>query len=96
MRGCRPYSVDEFSAVESSFSGRFSIRNRALFILGSFTGFRIGELRSLRVGDVYQYGKVVDAVSVQRAAMKGKMAGRTVVLHAAAKAALTVWLDEEI
>ena len=94
MRGCRPYSTNEYKVVESSFTGRFAVRNRTLFVLGSYTGFRIGELRSLGVRDVYQYGQVVEAVSGQRAAMKGKLCSRTVVLHAAAKAALKVWLGE--
>ena len=94
MRGCRPYSAGEFSIVESSFAGRFSVRNRALFVFGSFTGFRIGEIRSLRVGDVYQFERVVDSVSVRRSAMKGKIASRTVILHSAVKCALKLWLDE--
>lgn len=94
MRGCRPYSTAEFGIVESTFSGRFAVRNRALFVFGSFTGFRIGEIRSLRVADVYQFGQVVDSVSVRRSAMKGKFASRTVILRSAVKSALKLWLDE--
>jgi site-specific recombinase XerD len=44
------------------------------------------------VGDVLQYGRVVERVTVARRHMKRKMEGRTVLLHPDAKAALAVWL----
>jgi integrase len=64
-----------------------------MFILGVRSGFRISEILSLRVGEVYQHGKVGDRVSVQRRNMKGKTQGRTVLLHPEARAALSVWLE---
>jgi site-specific recombinase XerD len=36
------------------------------------SGFRISEILSLRVGDVYQQGKVSDCVGVPHRHMKGK------------------------
>ena len=57
------------------------------------SGFRISELLSLRVGDVWQHGRVVDRVTVQRRHMKRKVEGRTVLLHPEAKAALATWLS---
>lgn len=94
MKGCRPLTDDEAAAVLTRMAGRFANRDRALFILGTKSGFRISELLSLRIGDVIQAGKVVDRVSVRRAAMKKKIEGRTVLLHPDAKAALKSWLDE--
>jgi integrase len=44
------------------------------------------------VGDVLQYGRVVERVTVARRHMKRKVEGRTVLLHPDAKAALAVWL----
>jgi len=94
MKGCRPMSEDEVAVVAKSFGGAYAARDKALFLLGIKSGFRISELLSLRVGDVYQHGRVVDRVTVARAHMKKKVEGRTVALHPDAKAALQTWLDE--
>jgi integrase len=97
MRGCRPLTDAEVSLVAKSFGGTFAARNRALFIVGHRTGFRISELLSLHVGDVMQHGKILDQIGVQRRHMKGgkagKTSGRTVKLHPEARAALSVWLE---
>jgi integrase len=97
MRGCRPLTDAEVSLVAKSFSGTYGKRNKALFIVGHRTGFRISELLSLRVGDVMQHGKILDQIGVQRRHMKGgkagKTSGRTVKLHPEAMAALSVWLE---
>jgi integrase len=97
MRGCRPLSDEEVSLVAKSFSGTYAKRNKALFLVGHRTGFRISELLSLTVGTVQQHGKITDAITVQRRNMKGGKAGktssRTVRLHPEAKASLNVWLE---
>jgi integrase len=93
MKGSRPLSNQEVQAVSKTFSGTFAARNRALFVVGVRTGFRISELLSLRVGDVFEHGKILEAVSVRRRHMKGKTSGRTVPLHPEARAALSVWLE---
>jgi integrase len=92
MRGCRPLSDGEITLLSRSFGGTYALRDRAWFILGVKTGFRIAELLSLRVSDVWQYGRVVDQVTVRRAHMKQKREGRTVPVHPDAKAALAIWL----
>lgn len=94
MKGCRPLGDQEMTAVMESFSGEFATRDRALFILGIKTGFRISELLSLRIGDVLQGGQMVDRISVARRNMKKKVEGRAVILHPEAKGALCEWLDE--
>ena len=94
MRGCRPLSDAEVKQVAKSFSGTYAKRNKALFILGVRTGFRISELLSLLVGDVLQHGKILDRITVQRRNMKGKTQGRTIRVHPGAKAALSVWLNQ--
>jgi integrase len=97
MKGCRPLTDAEVSLIAKSFGGTFAKRNRALFIVGHRTGFRISELLSLAVGDVLQHGKILDQITVQRRHMKGgkagKTSGRTVPLHPEARAALSVWLE---
>lgn len=94
MRGARPLTDEEIELVLSSFTGRFQLRDRALFLTGLRTGFRISELLSLRVGDVVRGGKIVDSATVPRRNMKKKLEGRTVVLHAQAKEALALWVAD--
>ena len=94
MTGCRPLTDEEIREVCKSFYGDHARRDKALFLLGVATGYRISELLSLRVSDVYQYEKIVDTVTVQRRNMKRKTAGRTVILSAMAKRAISEWLDE--
>lgn len=92
MKGCRPLTEVEVRLVLQSFGGRYGLRDKALFLLGVKSGFRITELLSLRVGDVCQHGQVVDRVTVARRHMKQQREGRSVVLHPEARAALSAWL----
>jgi integrase len=94
MKGCRALTDDEVARVQQAFRGTYAARDRALFVLGLKTGFRIAKLLSLRVGDVWQHGRSVDRVAVQRRHMKQKRESRSVILHPDAKAALAVWLME--
>jgi len=52
MKGCRPLTDREVEQIAAAFSGRYEARNRALFLLGVKTGFRISEMLSLEVRDV--------------------------------------------
>ena len=44
MSGCRPLQGAEVVEVAQSFGGRYALRDRALFLVGLYTGFRITEL----------------------------------------------------
>jgi integrase len=92
MRGCRPLTAEEVAVVRQSFGGTFAARDHALFTLGILSGFRVSELLSLRVKDVWQHGQPVDRVTVQRRHMKRKRESRTVILHPQARAAVQAWL----
>jgi integrase/recombinase XerD len=94
MRGCRPLTEPEVEAALTSFDGRHAARDRALFLLGVRSGFRIPEILSLRIRNVVQAGRAVERVHVARRHMKGQREGRTVLLHPAARAALADWLEE--
>ncbi len=94
MRGSRPLTDEEIDQVSRSFTGRFALRDRALFLLGVKSGFRISELLSLRTRALIQGGRIADRVTVQRRHMKKKTEGRTVLLHPVAKAALAAWIDD--
>jgi len=80
MKGARKLSDDEVSILANSFSGKYAVRNRTLFILGCCTGGRVGELLSLNVGDVWQFGRPVDAIYFERRNTKGKKEGRRIPL----------------
>jgi integrase len=92
VKGCRPLSDAEVDLLQRSFGGTYGARDRALFLLGVKSGFRISELLSLRLRDVCQHGRVVDRVTVARRYMKKQLEGRTVPLHAEAQAAFAAWL----
>jgi integrase len=94
MRGCRPMTDEEVREMLGRFAGEHARRDAALFVLGVKSGFRISELLSLRLRDVWQAGRSVERVTVERRHMKKKTEGRTVLLHPEAKAALAAWLDE--
>ena len=98
MKGARELSDDEVIILAHSFCGKYAVRNRALFILGCCTGARISELLSLNVGDVWQFGRPVDAVYFERRNTKGKKEGRSIPLLSDAQAAITElihWLEVE-
>ena len=48
MQGCRPLSPEEVDEILVSFGDRYAARDKALFVMGVYTGFRITELLSLR------------------------------------------------
>ncbi len=86
MQGCRALSDQEVDVVLKSISGRYATRDKAMVVLGLKTGYRISELLSLRVCDVWQHDQVIDRITVTRR--------RTVVLHPLARRALAAWLAE--
>jgi site-specific recombinase XerD len=93
MKGCRSFTDQEANAIMGTFAGSFAARDRAVFAVGRYTGERISAILHLKVADVVQAGRVADAVTYRRASRKGKVEGRTVKLHAEAKAALTAWIN---
>lgn len=93
MRGARPLSKQEVERVLEAFSGRHRCRDRALFLTGIYSGFRISELLSLRVKDVTENnGQISERITVQRLRMKGKHRSRSVILHPQARKALQEYL----
>jgi integrase len=92
MIGSRPLTSDEITNVYNAFSGAYGMRDRALFVLGLKSGFRIAELLSLKVKDVWKDGQVVEAVSVARKEMKGKVAARRIPLNREEAKVIEDWL----
>jgi len=94
MKGSRPFTDEEVKLISETFCGKYEHRDRALFLLGVKSGFRISELLSLRIGDIFSGGRIAPRVYVARRNMKGKKEGRSVILHPEAKKALEVWIKE--
>lgn len=94
MKGCRSFTDQEADLIMQTFGGTYAARDKAVFAVGRFTGERISAILHLKVGDVVQAGRIADAVTYRRASRKGKVEGRTVKLHAEAKAALNVWISQ--
>lgn len=92
MKGCRPLTDAEKAQVLESVDGRFQLRDRLLVTFGVYAGFRISEILSLTVEDVFQNGVIPNHVTVKRRNLKGKREGRTIVIHEAIKEALIAYL----
>jgi len=98
MAGRKPLLETELPLVYAALA-EFSARDRALFILGLNTGFRISELLALNVGDVWDGERIRPQVKVTRAKLKGGrgmrrkgISSRTVPVNEAATQALQRYL----
>jgi excisionase family DNA binding protein len=94
MKGSRPLTDEEITRIAQSFMGTHALRNRALFLTGVRTGFRISELLSLHVIDVYRNGETIPSVMVAKRYTKGRVEGRTMPLHPEARQPLAEWIAE--
>lgn len=96
MQGNRPLSNEEVTQCLNAFKGKYSLRNKTLFVVGLNTGFRISELLSLKIKDVIPYSKVTDYLTVKRKNMKGRFCSRTVILNDQSKEYLNRYLDNYV
>ena len=73
MKGCYPFNHEQIRKMLNYFErkSQYVARNKAFFLVGITTGFRITELLSIKVKDVFQNDKIVDRVYIARASMKG-------------------------
>lgn len=92
--GCRPFTDREYEKMLSTFSGKYALRDIALFEFGIRTGFRISEILSIRVGDVFRDGIMANSVTVKRSWMKGRHNSRTMPLHPLAAERISEWMSE--
>lgn len=78
MSGCRSLTKEETDKVLSCLKNP---RDKLLFIMGIRTGFRISELLTLQVGNIWDDLGALARIKVQRKNMKGKLVSREIVLH---------------
>jgi site-specific recombinase XerD len=98
MAGRKPILENEEPGVHAALAN-FGLRDQALITLGLNTGFRITELLSLNVGDVWTGSGPKPAVRITRAHMKGgrgrhrkAVSSRAVPLNEAAAGTVTKYL----
>src|SRR5690242_2467518 len=98
MAGMRALTEDEQGRILASLD---RLRDRLLFLTGLYTGFRITELLSLRVGDVWKNGSPVSTIAVARRNMKGgagvtahRVRGRHVPVASDLRAAIATYVSE--
>ena len=92
--GARPLTENELQLVLAEMSGRYKSRDRCLILLGVHTGYRVSELLSISVDQVWDGSRVSDSVTVVKGFMKGKAKSRTMPLHTQARTAIGEWLSE--
>jgi integrase len=92
MKGCRPLTDKEVERFLRSLSGRYAVRDKALFMLGWATGYRVSELLSMSIGDVWQFGQVATHIAVKREAVKGRKEGQSVPLNQKARPYIVEWV----
>lgn len=87
MKGARFLSAQEIREISQSFAGKYSVRDRGLFLLGVHTGCRISELLSLDVQDVWEFNQPLDILELKRGITKN---------HKTRQIPLNQWAKEAI
>ena len=98
MSAARPLLPDEEIKLLAALDRR---RDQVLFLFGRLTGFRITELLSVRVGDIWDLAGVRSEITLSRQRLKGghgvqrrRVRSRTVPLNPRLRGALQTYLDE--
>lgn len=93
MKGARPLTDEEINLILSrGFEGKYALRNQVLFLLRVKTGLRVSEALSIKVVDVFYDGQVRDRVYISRKNTKGKVEGRSILLHPVLKEQLRLFI----
>jgi len=91
---CRPFKKWEVSELLKQFNNRYQYRDKGLVSLGICTGFRIGELVSLKVADLYHRGHVHERLEVPKRFMKGNHPRPPKMIFPEAKFFLEKWYQQ--
>jgi len=91
MGSTRALTDEEVRLISKSFGGRYWRRDKALFMLGCYTGFKITELLGLRVRDIWHDGTWAESVGVWKSTTKQR---HYVPLRDEVKYSLNAWLVE--
>ena len=91
MGKCRPLHADEAEAMTRS---THHLRDRTLLIGLCRTGYRVSEIGSLLVEDVFDFGSrtIKPRVQVRQRHMKKHVSRMAIPIHPEWRAALVLWL----
>lgn len=100
-KGCRPLTDDEVqqlsdvydTLIQNDIPEGTKLRDFTLIMFGFYVGSRISETLSLKVKDVYQYGRVSNSVYFKRENTKGQRQGRTGVINKECQELLTNYIN---
>jgi site-specific recombinase XerD len=85
MKGREPFTKEQQQKILNTFSGTHKIRNQTILVLGCLTGFRISEMLSLRIKDIYVEGVILDHAYIKKANVKKQTEGKSIPLNNFAK-----------
>lgn len=89
MAGMRKLTDEEYELIESYFSKRKNLRNLAMFSIQRWAGYRIREVLSLKLSDLYAPdGEVNERIYIKPKNMKGGKNPRAIPIHPRLKEAL--------
>jgi len=98
MAGTRPLTDEEQTRLMTALP---RLRDRLLVLCGLFTGFRVGELLKLKVGDVWSDGAPRPTVKIARRFLKGGrgrrkkgVVTRVVPMHSALRAVISSYVAD--
>ena len=99
MKGCRALTQEEIELVKTFLRNdeetRYALRNYTLFMFMLYTGFRVSEVLSINVKDVYNIanGMVSSYVYLKKSNTKKKTEGRSIGLNEKICADLKTYIE---
>jgi integrase len=92
MAGCDPLTEQQIRRMEEGCTGAYKLRDRCFMVMAETTGYRVSELLSLTIADVWDGKRIKDSVHVKATYMKKQVARDPVPLHPDGKHAILMWL----
>lgn len=92
MKGCRPLTDQEVTQV---FTTLGTTRDKCLFMIGVSCGYRISEILSLTVKDVFKDGKPLDRAYLAKRNTKNKTEGRANVIGPKVQSTIQQLVEEQ-
>jgi len=92
MKGCRALTDEEITQVYNVLNTN---RDKCLFMIGISCGYRISEILSLKVKDVFKDDKALNRAYLSKRNTKGKVEGRANIIGPKVQAAIELLVKEE-
>lgn len=91
MAGALPLTDEEFETVLNNLK---NTRDKCLFALGINTGYRITELLSIKLSDVYKDGIILNRLKIARRNIKAHLQSRDIPLNRYSQYAIQTYVQE--